>query len=53
MWNIGSLSGKEEAFDEMKEIIDVCCLQEVRWGGQDTRMLRMERRRYTLWWSGK
>ena len=28
------------------------CLQ-VRWRGQGARMLRMEGRRYKLWWSGK
>ena len=26
-----------------KRMIDVCCMQELRWGG----------RRYELWWSGK
>ena len=32
---------------------DVRCLQEVRWRGQDARMLAMKRRRHKLWWSGK
>ena len=34
-------------------MIDVCCLQEVRWRGQGARMLGMKGRRYRLWWSGK
>ena len=34
-------------------MIDVCCLLEVRWRGQGTRMLGMIGRRYKLWWSGK
>ena len=29
----------------------MCCLQEVRWRGQGTRMLGMKGRRYRLWWS--
>ena len=31
----------------------MCCLQEVRWRGQDVGMLGMKGRRYKLWWSGK
>ena len=34
-------------------MIDVCCLQEVRWKGQGARMLVMEGGRYKLCWSGK
>ena len=34
-------------------MIDVCCLQEVRWRGQVTNMLCMKGMRYKLWWSGK
>ena len=34
-------------------MIDVCCLQEVRWRGQGAMMLGMKGRRYWLWWSGK
>ena len=34
-------------------MIDVCCLQEVRWRGLGARMLGMKGRRYKLWWSGK
>ena len=36
-----------------KRIIDVCCLQEVKWRGQGAWMLGMKGRRYKLWWSGK
>ena len=31
----------------------MCCLQEVRWRGQGTRMLGMKGRRYKLWCFGK
>ena len=34
-------------------MIDMCCLQELRWRGQGSRMLGMEEKRYKLWWSGK
>ena len=33
-------------------MIDVCCLQEVRWRGHGSWMLWMEGRRYKLWWPG-
>ena len=36
-----------------KRMIDMCCLQEVRWRGQGARMLGMKGRRYKLWWTGK
>ena len=53
-WNLGSLSGKEEACEELqKRMIDVCCLQEVRWRGQGARMLWMKRRRYKVYCYGK
>ena len=34
-------------------MIDVCCLQEVRWRWQGARMLEMKGRRYRLWLSKK
>ena len=34
-WNLASLSGKEVCEELRKRMIDVCCLQEARWGGQD------------------
>ena len=44
----------EEVCEELrKRMIDVCCLLEVRWRWQGTRMLEMKGRRYKLWWSGK
>ena len=51
-WNLGSQSGKGEVCEEpRKRMIDVCCLQEVRWSGQGARMLEMKGRRDKLWWS--
>ena len=37
MWNLGSLSreGRVVCEEFRKRMIDVCCLQEVRWRGQD------------------
>ena len=54
-WNLGSLSGKGgEVCEELrKRMIDMCCLQEVRWNEQGTRMLGIKQIRYKLWWSGK
>ena len=34
-----------------KRMIDVCCLQEVRWGGVGSRMLGMKGRKCKLWCS--
>ena len=40
MQYVGSLSGKrEEVCDEVRKIIDMCCLQEVKWRAQRSRML--------------
>ena len=43
MWNIGSLSGKGgDVYEEfIKRMIDICCLQSVRWRGQGSWMLVM------------
>ena len=40
-WNLGSLSGKGgEVCEELtKRIIDMCCLQKVRWRGQGVKLL--------------
>ena len=45
-WKIGSLSGKggEDCEELRKRMIDMCCLQEVRWRGQGARMLEMKAR---------
>ena len=52
---MGSLSGNwGDVWEELRNrMIDVCCLQEVRWRGQGARMLVMKGRRYKLLWSGK
>ena len=49
-WNLVSLNGdRGEVCDELrKRMIDVCCLQEVRWRGQGARILGMKGRRYKL-----
>ena len=52
-WNLGSLSGKGEACEELGKMIDVGCSQEIRWRGQGTRMLWMNERRYEQRWSVK
>ena len=41
MWNIGSLKGNgEEIFGQMgKRMVDVCCLQLMRWRRQGSGML--------------
>ena len=31
----------------------MCSFQEARWRGQGARTLRVKRRTYKLWWSGK
>ena len=55
MQNRGILSGKgEDICEELrKRMIDVCCLQELRWKGQCARMLGIKGRRYKLCWSEK
>ena len=51
---MGRLSGKGEVSKALlKRMIDVCCLQEVRWKVLCFRMLGMEGRRCKPWWSGK
>ena len=49
--NLGSLSRKTgEICEELwKRMIDVPCLQEVRWRGQCCRMVLIEGGRYKLW----
>ena len=47
------MSGKStEVWEELrKRMMDVRCLQEVRWRGQGTQVLGVKVRRYKLWWS--
>ena len=54
-WNLGNQSRKGgEVCEELRmRLIDVSCLQEVRWRGQGDRILGMKGRRYMLWKSGK
>ena len=51
--NVGSLCGrKTEVCEELRmRRVDVCCIQEVRWKGQETRFVGTLVRRYKLWWS--
>ena len=52
-WNLGCLRGKRrEVCEELrKRIIDVCCLQKVRWRAHDARMHGMTGGRNKLRWS--
>ena len=45
------MSGKgTEVCEELrKRRMDVCCLQEVRWGGQGVWLFGLKDRRYKLW----
>ena len=45
------LMTKTEVCDELR-IVDVCCIEEVRWKGQGARFVGTLGRRYKLWWSG-
>ena len=44
--------GGEVCEELRKRMIDVCCLQAVRWRGQGASMLGMKGRRYKPWLSG-
>ena len=49
MWE----GGGEVCEELRKRMIDVCCLQVVRWRGRGDWMLGMKGNRYKLWLSGK
>ena len=55
-WNVGSrpISGRgTEVYEELrKRKVDVCCLQEVRWKGEEARFFGVKGRRNKLWWCG-
>ena len=54
MWNMSSMSENREVCELLKKrMIDVCCLQEVRWREQGSRKLEIDGRTSMLWWSGK
>ena len=40
-WNVGSMSAKwgETSETSKKRCVDICCLQEVRWKGQEAKMI--------------
>ena len=44
--------GTEVCEQLRKREVDMCCLQEVRWRGQEARLVGCRGRRYKLWWSG-
>ena len=46
-WNLGSISGSARTNRRWK--VDMCCLQEVRWRGQETRFMGVKRGRYKFW----
>ena len=50
---LGCEKGGQVCEELRKRMIDVCCLQAVRWRGQGARMLGMKRSRYRLWRSEK
>ena len=54
-WNVGSLTGRSgeiaEALERRK--VKVCCVQETRWKGEGSRMLRTKMGgKYKLFWKG-
>ena len=54
-WNVGSMTGRSgEVADALeRRKVKVCCVQETRWKGEGTRILRTKtRRKYKLFWKG-
>jgi hypothetical protein len=53
-WNVNSLTGKSvEIVNTLHtKRVDVCCLQETRWKGQNTRLIKGQNSSYKLFWSG-
>ena len=51
-WNFDNVSGKA-CGEQRKRMVDLCCLQVVRWRGQGARILGMKGMRHKLWWFGK
>jgi hypothetical protein len=52
--NVGTLHGRTGEIVEMvgRRNLDVCCLQETRWKGGNTRTFVVDGARYKLYWSG-
>ena len=51
--NVGTMIGKESEVADMlrRRRVDLCCVQEVRYKGKDTKIVG-EAQRYKFWWSG-
>ena len=51
--NVGSLSGRSKEVVDVFERsgVDIGCLQEIRYGGQGTRLYR-DKEKYKFWWRG-
>ena len=47
-WNVGSMTGKSSEVVEVleRQIVDVCCVQETRWKGGGTKMVRGKSAQY-------
>ena len=52
--NVGRLQGRSREMVDMlgRRNVDICCLQEVRYRGQGTRMFGIKHK-YKFWWSGR
>ena len=52
-WNVASFCKRvTEVCEQLRKgKVDMCCLQKVRWGAQETRFVGIRGRRYKLWWS--
>ena len=54
-WNVGSMTGRSgEVADALeRRKVKVCCVQETRWKGEGTRILRTKTGgKYKLFWKG-
>lgn len=53
-WNVNSLTGKSTEVVNClhSRRVDVCCLQETRWKGQNARLIKGQSSSYKLFWSG-
>ena len=53
-WNVGSMTGRsEEVVDVLRRRrVDVCCLQETRWKGGGTKLIKGDGKKYRFSWQG-